>query len=336
MVLRWGAVGVGSFFEGTIAPAMAADPNSTLEAVVSRDPRRGGEVARRWAATAAYTSYEDLLESPEIDAVYVATPNSLHAGQVIAAARAGKHVFSEKPLGVEPVEALAAVEACRQGGVALGVDFHNRYLPWVQDVTEMITGGVIGDVMLVEVDVGSGPRDYSNWRADPALAGLGSVHNVGVHALDFLGVILDSEPVEVFAIFDQPPGHGSVELLATILLRFDRGTVVYANCNERLLSPTNTIRIHGTAGTITGDGVTRSRVAGDLQVITPDGEESRHYPVVEAHRLCLEAFTAAVVEGRDPVPSGADGLRSARLCAAIERSAAEGMMMTVERDDHRP
>lgn len=331
-MLRWGAVGVGGFFEGTIAPAMAADPNSVLSAVVSRDAGRAEEVAGRWGADSAHTSYEEMLESAAVDAVYVATPNALHAGQVVAAATAGKHVFCEKPLGVRPEQALAAVEACRHSGVALGIDFHNRYLPWVQDVTGMIADGVVGDVRLVEVDVGSGPRDYSNWRADPALAGLGSVHNVGVHALDFLGVILGSEPTEVFANFDEPPGQGSVEMLATILLRFEHGALGYANCNERLSSPTNTIRIHGSEGTITGTGLTRSRVAGDLLVVTATGEETRHYPVVDAHRLCVEAFTSAVREGRDPVPGGADGLRSARLCAAIERSAAEGTKVAVERD----
>jgi len=331
-MLRWGAVGVGSFFEGTIAPAIAADPNSSLAAVVSRDPERGAEVARRWGAGSSYTRYEEMLENGAVDAVYVATPNSMHAGQVVSGAEAGKHIFCEKPLGVDPVEAARALDACQDHGVALGIDFHNRYLPWVADVTEMVAGGAIGDVTLVEVDVGSGPRDYSNWRADPALAGLGSVHNVGVHALDFLGVILGSEPAEVFAMFDESPGDGSVEMLATILLRFDGGTLVYANCNERLIDAANTIRIHGTTGTITGAGLTRSRVAGDLHVATKTGERSRHYPVVEAHRLCLEAFTAAVIEGREPVPSGRDGLRSARLCAAIESSAADGKMVAVQRD----
>jgi 1,5-anhydro-D-fructose reductase (1,5-anhydro-D-mannitol-forming) len=329
-MLRWGAVGVGDFFEGTIAPAMAADPNSSLAAVASRDEQRGQEIAARWGAEASYTRYEDMLESPGVDVVYVATPNAMHARQVIAAAGAGKHVFCEKPLGIDPLGAAEAVEACRERRVALGIDFHNRYLPWVQDVTGMIAGGAIGDVVLVEVDVGSGPRDYQNWRADPALAGLGSVHNVGVHALDFLGVILGSEPNEVLAMFDETPGRGSVEMLATILLRFDDGTLAYANCNERLTGPTNTIRVHGTEGTITGSGLTRSRVAGDLHLARRSGEESRHYPVVEAHRLCLEAFTTAVIEGREPVPSGVDGLRSARLCAAIVVSAGEGRLVAVE------
>lgn len=329
-MLRWGAVGVGAFFEGTIAPAMTADPNSSLAAVVSRDRGRGEDVARRWGAEASYTRYEDMLESDDVDIVYVATPNAMHADQVVAAARAGKHVFCEKPLGIDPIGAARAVDECRADGVALGINFHNRYMPWVQDVTGMLADGVIGDVILVEVDVGSGPRNYTNWRADPTMAGLGTVHNVGVHALDFLGVLLDSEPVATFAMFDHPPGEGGIETLATILLRFEEGEMAYANCSERLTSPPNTIRIHGTEGTITGAGVTRSRIGGDLHVDTAAGVESRHYPAVEAHRLCLEAFTAAVVAGSDPVPSGVDGLRSARLCAAIGTSAAEGRMVEVE------
>lgn len=327
--LGWGAVGIGAFFQNTIAPAVAAEPDCELKAVTSRDPERARATAEAFGAEGAYTDFADLLADPRVDIVYVATPNALHAEQVVAAAGAGKHVLCEKPLALTISDARTAVGACESAGVALGVDFHNRFLPWVQDASRMVAQGTIGAVEAVEVEVGSGPRHYDNWRADPALAGLGTVHNVGVHALDFLRVILSAEPVEVMAVLDEPPGPGTVEMLALLVLRFDNGALVYANCNERLRHPRNAIAIHGTNGRIIGTDLTRSRHDGDLTVLTEQGETTTHYPAPEAHRRCLAAFNRAVLDDRPPAPSGVDGLRSVELCEAIARSARERRLVEV-------
>lgn len=325
--LGWGVVGIGQFLTGTIVPAMLAEPHCRLVAATSRDLHRASEFASRFDVPNAYDDYGSMLADPDVDAVYIATPNALHANQVVAAARAGKHVFCDKPLATNASSAEAAVRACREAGVGLGVNFHNRFLPWVRDVTGIITAGQLGDIQVVELEVGSGPRSYTNWRADPTLAGLGSVHNVGVHAFDFLRVILDAEPVEVTAMFDSDAD--SVEMLALVLMRFDNGILAYCNCNEKLANPTNTITIHGTTGRIIGAGFTRSRVDGDLTVVTDDGEVTTHYPAPEAHRMAVASFTRAIVEGGQPSPSGLDGLRSAQLCDAIGTSVAERRIIAV-------
>lgn len=315
--LGWGVVGIGGFLTGTIAPAMAAEANCRLVAATSRELGRAAEFVSQFDAATAYDDYAAMLGDPDVQAVYIATPNALHSGQVIAAARAGKHVLCDKPLATNAASAEAAVRACVEAGVKLGVNFHNRFLPWVQDVTKLVTSGRLGQIQVVEVEVGSGPRDYTNWRADPALAGLGSVHNVGIHALDFLRVILGAEPVEVTAMFDRSPDGHSVEMLALTLIRFDNGTLVYCNANEKLARPRNGIAIHGTEGRVIGTGFTRSRSDGELTVSTDDGETTTHYPAPEAHRLALAGFIRAVLEGRQPSPSGLDGLRSAQLCEAM-------------------
>jgi 1,5-anhydro-D-fructose reductase (1,5-anhydro-D-mannitol-forming) len=327
--LGWGVVGIGRFLTGTIAPAIVAEPSSRLVAGVSRSEERASLFAAEFGVPYSYDDYGAMLANPEVDVVYIATPNALHSGQVIAAADAGKHIFCDKPLAIDSSGAQAAVNACHRAGVSLGINFHNRYLPWVQDVAGMVTGGSIGEVQVVEVDVGSGPRRYTNWRADPALAGLGTVHNVGVHALDFLRLILDAEPVEVVALFDTAPIADAVEMLALILVRFDNGALVYCNCNEKVTHPTNTIVIHGSAGRITGAGFTRSRDDGYLTVLNGNGETTTHYPAPEAHRLAVASFARAVLEGREPSPSGFDGLRSAQLCEAIRRSVVERRVVTV-------
>lgn len=329
-VLKWGVIGLGDFLRGTIAPAMKAEPHCVLVAAVSRNTQRAAAFADAFDVAHAYSDYEAMLANPDVDAVFIATPNFLHASQVEAAAEAGRHVLCEKPLATNVPAAVAAVRACDEAAVRLGIDFHNRHLPWVQDATRMVRDGVVGEVQVVEVDVGSGPRRYDNWRADPDMAGLGSVHNVGVHALDFLRMILGSEPVAVMAMFDQAPGAGDVEMLALVLLRFANGAVVYCNMNETVIYPRNTITIYGSRGRIIGTDLTRSRNDGNLTLLTEKTETATHYPAPDAHRRCLAAFTDAVLARREPDPSGIDGLRSVQLCEAIGRSAVERRLVEVD------
>jgi len=325
----WGVIGIGNIVRSTIAPAMVTEPECDLVAGVSRDHSRAEAFASEFGARFAYTDYDEMLSNDEVEAVFIATPNSLHAGQVVAAARAGKHVLCDKPLAINVPDARTALQACADAGVELGVNFHNRHLPWVKDVSRLIADGVIGQIEMVQLQVASGPRHYANWRADPEMAGLGSTHNVGVHGLDFLRVLLGSDPIEVMAMFDVTPDSGAVEMLALIQLRFGNGALVQYNANERLRDPLNDIVIYGTSGRIAGRSFTRSRSDGELAVLTESGETITRYPAPEAHRLSLAAFTGAVLRGEKPNASGLDGLRSAQICEAIERSARKGRLVEV-------
>lgn len=327
--LRWGIIGIGNIVRSTMAPAMVVEAASDLVAAVSRDQGRADDFAKEFGARFAYTDYDEMLANPEVDAVFIATPNMFHSDQVVAAAGAAKHVFCDKPLGTNVADARRALDACESAGVSLGVNFHNRHLPWVRDVSRLLAEGTIGAIRVIQLQVASGPRHYDNWRADPVMAGLGSVHNVGVHGLDFLRVLLQSDPVEVMAMFDQVPGSGEVEMLALIQLRFENGVMVQYNANETLRDPLNDIVIYGTEGRMVGKSFTRSRSDGELAILTDAGETITRYPAPEAHRLSLAAFTNAVLRGEEPNASGLDGLRSAQVCEAIERSARERRLVEV-------
>lgn len=328
--LGWGVIGIGNIMQGTIAPAMVAEAACDLVAAVSRDQARADQFAEKFDARFAYTSYDQMLANPEIEAVFIATPNNQHAAQVIAAARAGKHVLCDKPLATNIEDAVRAVDECERAGVELGINFQSRYLPWVRDTTRIIADGIIGKVEVIQVEISSGPRHYTNWRADPEIAGIGSVFNVGVHALDFVEVLLGSSPIEVAAMFDHNPLSQRVETQALILLRFANETLAYVNCNEKTYSPQNDISIYGTKGRIVGKNFTRSRSDGELRVMTGDGETVTRYPAPQAHRLCLAAYTDAVLTGAKPNPSGIDGLRSMQICVAIARSVRERRIVQVE------
>jgi 1,5-anhydro-D-fructose reductase (1,5-anhydro-D-mannitol-forming) len=328
--LGWGVIGIGSIVNGTIAPAMVAEDDCDLVAGVSRDMGRAEAFRDRFGARRAYTDYAEMLADPEVEAVFIATPNAQHADQVVAAAEAGKHVLCDKPMATSVADAARSVQACAEAGVRFGINFHNRHLPWVRDTAALLASGAVGRVSTVQVEAGSGTRVYRNWRADPAMAGLGTLYNVGVHVLDFLGVLLDSVAVEVVAMFDHDPDGRQVDMTDLVLLRFANDTRAYVHFSETNPYPQNHIALYGSSGRITGVNLTRSRSDGVLTVRTADGERVKDYPSPGAHRLSVAAFTRAVLDGREPNASGLDGLRSMVLCDAIARSVRERRVVEVD------
>ena len=328
--LRWGVIGLGRIVRTTIAPAMLAEPECELVAAVSRDQGRADAFAKEFGVGFASTSYDEMLANPEVDAVYVATPNAQHVDQVIAAAEAGKHVWCDKPMALTVADARREIEACEKAGVRLGINFHNRHLPWVRDVRAMLADGAIGDVHTIQVEASAGVRPHEGWRNDPELAGIGTTFNVGVHVYDFLSYLLDSEPIEVVAMWEDD--GFAVEIQSLALIRFENGVTAYVNISQRTPHPQNDISVYGSAGRIVGRSLTRSREDGELTVTAADGSESTTpYPAPGAHRLSLRAYTRAVLADETPNASGVDGLRSMRLCEAMARSVAERRVVEVER-----
>src|SRR6266480_4168620 len=123
-MLRWGIIGLGRIADTEIAPAITASPRGELRGVVSRDLGRAEAFAGRHGAARALTSFDELLADPEVDAVYIATPNALHAD---GAAAAGMHVMCDKPLALSVADAQRAVAACEEAAVQLGITFQTRF-----------------------------------------------------------------------------------------------------------------------------------------------------------------------------------------------------------------
>ena len=323
----WGLIGTGRIAEDRMLPGINSYEGNQLIGVVSRDAGRANDFARRFNAKHAYISYDDLLRNPEVTVVAIHTPNSLHAEQAIAAARAGKHVFCDKPMATSVADAERIVRECEKAGVMLGVNFHNRFMPCFIETKRIIDSGEIGKVLMVQVEASAGPAAASvsaSWRGDPALAGLGTSMNVGVHVYDILRYLLSSEIVQVSAMFDAAPGVMERTSLATF--KFANGVMAQLNVNQTTPNAHNDFVIYGDKGRITGKGLTRSRAGGELQVITNDGaSRSTAFSAVNAHAACVVGFSKAILEGSAPVASGIDGLRSVQLTDAMGKSAWEGV-----------
>lgn len=331
MVNGWGLIGTGRIADDRILPGINAVKGNKLIGVVSRDPARAKAFAEKFDAEHAYTSYEEMLRNPDVTVVAIHTPNSQHPEQAIAAARAGKHVFCDKPIALTVADAEKMVAECKKAGVKFGVNFHNRFLPAFNETKRIIASGEIGDVVLVELEASPGARpggSLSSWRVDPAMSGLGTTMSVGVHLYDILRYILASEISEVTAMFDAP--RGVMETTSLAIFRFANGVMAQITINETAPNPYNNFIIYGTKGRITGKGLTRSRLAGELEVLTDAGTRTQTIGVVNAHAGSVAEFSNALLENREPSPNGFDGLQSVRLTEAMARSAYDGVHVRLD------
>jgi predicted dehydrogenase len=330
MTIGWGIVGTGRVADTSVAPGIAKLPDAELVASVGRDPAKARAFAQQHGGR-AYDTYEELLADDAVDVVYVATPNALHADQVVAAAQAGKHVFADKPLATSSADAEHAVAACEAAGVKLGINFQTRHHEGVGEVRAAIRDGAIGDVLIVECEVSPGLGPLKGWRTDPQLAGLGTINNLGVHAYDLLRYLTGSEIDEV-TVLTNVGREDELETIALALLRFDDGTLGYVNANQAVPDYRPDLAIYGSAGRIVGQSVTRPFIErGSFAIRSGDDERTIEVQTKDAFDRSVAAFNDAVLRGTEPNPSGVDGLRSVQLTEAMARSAREGRTVALAR-----
>lgn len=190
--VRWGVIGVGKVCEVKSAPAMALIKNSKLVAVMRRDGEKAKVYAEKHQVSKWYDQADDLINDPEVNAIYIATPPHIHADLTKKAAEAGKPVYVEKPMARTYQECQDMIQNCNIGNVPLFVAYYRRTLPNFLKVKELVESGAIGEVRLVNIQMNQS-RDPStidnpaiNWRIDPAIAGGGYFYDLASHQLDFL------------------------------------------------------------------------------------------------------------------------------------------------------
>ncbi len=194
---RWGIIGTGG-----IAKAFARDlsyfNSHIVQAVGSRSLEKASDFALEFPGCTSYGSYEELVADPMIDAVYVATPHPQHVANTILALNAGKPVLCEKPFAVNAIQAQAMVTASRENGVALLEAMWTRFLPHIGQLRELLSSGVIGQVINVEADHGQYLIDSKNPRlTEPSLAG-GALLDLGIYPVSFAHLVL-GKPARITA-----------------------------------------------------------------------------------------------------------------------------------------
>ena len=190
--VRWGVLGVGKVCELKSAPAMNTIPHSKLVAVMRRDPEKAQDYALRHGVPNWYSRAEDLIQDPEVNAIYIATPPHVHLELTQLAAAAGKPVYVEKPMARTYVECLQMIDACKLEGVPLFVAYYRRKLPHFLKIKELLEHGDIGELRTVHINLKQVltpnlvSQTETNWRVIPEIAGGGYFYDLASHQLDLL------------------------------------------------------------------------------------------------------------------------------------------------------
>lgn len=203
-LLKWGFIGCGEVTEKKSGPAFNLVEGSEVVAVMSRNKEKARSYAERHHVKKWYTDAQELIDDPEVNAIYIATPPSSHATFAILSMRAGKPVYVEKPMAASYDDCTRINRVSEQTGVPCYVAYYRRYLPYFKKVKEIIRNKTIGDIMNVQVRFSCPPRnlDYSAtaslpWRLQPDIAGGGYFYDLAPHQLDLLqdlfGVIIEAE-----------------------------------------------------------------------------------------------------------------------------------------------
>ena len=191
--IKWGFIGCGEVTEKKSGPAFNEVPGSQVVAVMSISEKKARSYAERHHIRKWYTDAQELIDDPDVNAVYIATPPSSHATFAIMAMKAGKPVYVEKPLAASYNDCIRINRISEQTGVPCFVAYYRRYLPYFQKVKEIIQSGGIGDVINVQVRFSVPPRDLDYhsgkempWRLQPDISGGGYFYDLAPHQIDIL------------------------------------------------------------------------------------------------------------------------------------------------------
>ena len=328
--VRWGLLSTAWINVAMVGP-MQRSPRSHLAAVASRGLEKAEAYAAENHIPRAYGSYQELIEDPEIDAVYNPLPNTLHADWTIRAARAGKHVMCEKPL-VTNLEDLQAVEAAaRQYGVTIFEAFSFLHHPQIQTIRRIMAEGRLGRVELVTCwdAFCLPPEDRGNIRLQPELAG-GGLWDVGVYPNAFaIALAGGTPPSEVWA--QQSVGPTGVDLTLIAQMRFPDSMVAQISCGMQS-APRRGAEIIGTRGMLTvmdhlsgADWPGNSPKEGRMTFTATDrSREVIRIPAVDSYEAEVKAMEACILEGAAPVVSLDLSRAFLRSVLALYQSARTG------------
>src|SRR5512147_2295341 len=225
-MVRFGIVGFGLHAVKRLMPGFRLAQKSRVTALSLRDAERARASAQEYGIAHAFTSVEELCDSPEVDAVFIATPNNCHLHDVLVAVEHGKPVLIEKPMAMNAEEARQMVETARRKRVLLGVAQIFRFAESIRRMRELVAADEIGRVVFARSEfsyIAAGhPR---RWIYDATIAGGGPIADVGVHCIDALRFILDDEVIRVTACATSDAASRDVEAAALLSLEFHRGTL---------------------------------------------------------------------------------------------------------------
>lgn len=337
-----GVIGCGTIGEFMLNAWLPMMKNARLVAASDPNPDRTALFSSKYGIDTGYQDHAALLADPAVDAVLVLTPNHLHAPQTIEALAAGKHVLCQKPLALSVVEARSMIDAATASGRVLMAGFVKRFWPYFLALDELKKSGRLGTIRTVRSQfshsgIGKYYKPASQWFADKAKSGGGPLFDLGVHHFDVMRWLVGSDVTETSA-FTSASAAGELEDSAVVNFRFANGVLGQGFYSFTTIAPPGVtlerLEVYGTAGTAIVDLSHPGRVTLRLSL---DGDTATgggwiDLPVAEgapAFGAMLQHFVDCLVEGRQPVTTGWDGLLSVGMAEAAYASEAAGTHLPV-------
>jgi glucose-fructose oxidoreductase len=320
--VRYAVVGLGHIAQVAMLPAFGnSRRNSKLAALVSGDPVKLEELGKKYGVErrCGYDGYDALLKSGDIDAVYIALPNSLHCDYAVRAAEAGVHVLVEKPMAVTEAECERMARAARDARVKLMVAYRLHFERANLEAVEVARSGRIGEPRLFSSTF-SMRVVPDNIRANSALGG-GVLYDIGIYCINAARGLFRDEPVEVRAAAGGT--LGGVEEYVSCILRFPHERIATFTCSFAA-ADVSEYRLVGTKGDLAVEPAYEYAMALQHR-LTLDGEvKERRFAKRDQFAPELLYFSDCVLKNQDPEPSAAEGLADVRVIRALYRSAESG------------
>lgn len=343
--IRWGVIGSGGIARRrTIPEGILKAKNALLSTVYDTNAETNAAVAKQFNATAA-DSVSGLLSS-DIDAVYVASPANMHFSQVLACAKASRHVLCEKPLGMTVAEAEKMIDLCRKANVLLGTGLMMRFQSQHREAKRIIDAGLLGKPVYARAQLSCWyPPIEGAWRQDPATGGGGSLMDMGSHCLDLLEMFFGK--ARKVSCFTANNVHDyKSEDSAVVSVMFTNGAIGTVDTYFCIPddSSKNILELYGSKGSIIARGTIGQGASGEMTAFLQqdgseynagqarnDGEGIKIMPEpVNTYMAEIEEFSSAVLETREPMNSFIHGLRNQELLEACYKAARTGKTIELQ------
>ncbi|WP_353048222.1 Gfo/Idh/MocA family oxidoreductase [Planococcus sp. ISL-110] len=327
--IRWGVLSTARIGRTQVIPAIGRADNAEIVAIASRTSKVHA-AAQELKIPKAYESYEELLDDPEVDAVYIPLPNHLHKEWVIRSAQKGKHVLCEKPFALSEVETEEMIAACLEHGVKFMEAFMYQLHPQHARVKEIVASGEIGEIKLVKSSHSFYLHNRSSDIRMDAVMGGGSIYDVGCYSIQAIRHLTDAEPMEIMAQGEIDPVKG-IDLTGIVHMKMSNGIHALFDCSFDMASR-NEYELIGTEGSIKVPFAFRPDINDNKGVILVQKEGIVREEKVQGdiYRLEIEGFSNAILTDSVPAITADSTIKNMRVIDACYKSLRTGKKIVME------
>ena len=328
--LGFALCGLGNLSTHQLAPAFMNTQYARLAGIITGTPSKAAEWSAKYNIPKRniynYDTMDQLANNPDIDVVYVVTPNALHAQHTIAAAKAGKHVFCEKPMEVSVEKCQQMIAACKSAQRMLGIGYRCQFEPHHLECMRIARDKDFGDLKLINAGFGFGIGDPNQWRLQRALSGGGALMDVGIYALQTTRLLTGEEPVSVIATETKTDlvKFKEVDESVAFQLKFPSGVI--GNC-------TTTYKVNGLQGFKAFAengwfGLDPAYYYGGPQGQRSDGKPLQ-FANVDQFATEIDNFSQCIINNKPTKVPGEEGMRDVRIMMAIYESIKTGRAVSL-------